>query len=91
MNIDPASTMAALARVLTGGTARPRGIIATLKLPEWSRSAEIDGWLDAFRSWGYEPKARQLSTAGREICIAARPVGRGTATPRRRATRRRVE
>ncbi|RLT17028.1 MAG: hypothetical protein DWI27_07300 [Planctomycetota bacterium] len=91
MNIDPASTMAALARVLTGGTARPRGIIATLKLPEWSRSAEIDGWLDAFRSWGYEPKARQLSTAGREICIAARPVGRGTATPRRRATRRRGE
>ena len=91
MNIDPASTMAALARVLTEGTARPRGIIATLKLPEWSRSAEIDGWLDAFRSWGYEPKARQLSTAGREICIAARPVGRGTATPRRRATRRRVE
>jgi 23S rRNA (cytidine2498-2'-O)-methyltransferase len=91
MNIDPTSTMAAIARVLTGGTARPRGIIATLKLPEWSRSAELDGWLDAFRSWGYEPQARQLSTAGREICIAARPAGRGTATPRRRATRRRGE
>lgn len=89
MNIDPASTMAAIARVVTGGTARPKGIIATLKLPEWSRSAGIAGWLDAFRSWGYEPAARQLSTGGREICVAARPAGLGNATPRRRAIRRR--
>ena len=89
MNIDPRSTMAALARVVAEGRARPRGIIATLKLPEWSRAAEIPGWLAAFRSWGYEPVARQLSTGGREICVVAVPAGRrpGVSRPRRRATR----
>ncbi|MCE9631719.1 MAG: hypothetical protein K8S94_13510, partial [Planctomycetia bacterium] len=38
MNIDPKSTMAALARVVVEGGGRPKGIIATLKLPDWSRA-----------------------------------------------------
>lgn len=71
MNIDPASTMAALGRVLEPTAARPKGVIATLKMPEWSRAAEIDGWMAAFRSWGYRPTARQLSTGGREVCVVA--------------------
>jgi len=71
MNIDPADTMDALGRVLEPGAARPKGVIATLKMPTWSRAAEIDGWLAAFRSWGYVPQARHLSTAGREICVVA--------------------
>lgn len=96
MNIDPASTMGALERVLGGGV-RPAGVIATLKLPDWSRAADLPGWLDAFRAWGYEPRVRQLSTGGREVCVVAttRPAGRvtpatGRVTPasRRRATRR---
>jgi len=70
MNIDPASTMAALERVLGGGV-RPGGVIATLKLPEWSRAADLPAWLAAFRGWGYRPRARQLSTGGREVCVVA--------------------
>jgi len=90
MNIDPRSTIEALGRIVADGAARPAGIIATLKLPEWSRAAEVPGWLAAFRSWGYEPAARQLSTGGREICVVARRAvrGRGVSRPRRRATRR---
>jgi len=86
MNIDPAGTMAALGRLLESAPRKPRGVIATLKLPEWSRAAELPGWLDRFRSWGYEPRARQLSTGGREVCVC----GLGGVTPARRATRSRA-
>ncbi|MFM9059965.1 MAG: SAM-dependent methyltransferase [Planctomycetaceae bacterium] len=72
MNIDPRSTLAAIERVVTAPGARPRGIVATLKLPEWSRAAELPAWLAAFGGWGYRPVARQLSTGGREICVVAR-------------------
>ena len=89
MNIDPSSTMAALGRLLESASDRPRGVIATLKLPEWSRAAELAGWLDRFRAWGYEPRARQLSTGGRELCVCAvdRRGGVSPAGRDRRATR----
>ncbi|MFM7207170.1 MAG: SAM-dependent methyltransferase [Planctomycetaceae bacterium] len=71
MNIDPTSTMAALVRLLDADGGHPRGVIATLKLPDWTRAAELDGWLDAFRERGYAARARQLSTGGREVCVVA--------------------
>ena len=84
MNIDPTSTMEALARAVTAPGSRVRGIVATLKLPEWSRAEALDGWLDEFREWGFEPEARQLSTGGREVCVFARrtgPAGRRPTPP----------
>jgi len=71
MNIDPRGSMAELGRIVTAPGVRPRGILATLKLPDWSRAAELGDWLAAFRGWGFEPRARQLSTAGREVFVAA--------------------
>jgi 23S rRNA (cytidine2498-2'-O)-methyltransferase len=71
MNIDPTSTLAALGRVATARGVRLAGIIATLKLPTWSRAAELPGWLAAFREWGFSPRARQLSSSGREVCVTA--------------------
>jgi len=76
MNIDPRSTMAALERVVTAPGVRLEGLIATLKLPDWSRAAELGAWLGRFRQWGYEPAARQLSTGGREVCVVALRQGR---------------
>jgi 23S rRNA (cytidine2498-2'-O)-methyltransferase len=73
MNIDPVSTMESLGRIATAPGVRLMGIIATLKLPEWSRAAALPEWLDAFRAWGFRPQARQLSTGGREVCVVARP------------------
>ena len=81
MNIDPTSTIEALARAVTAPGSRVRGIVATLKLPEWSRAAALDAWLDEFRGWGFEPEARQLSTGGREVCVFARRVGPGRRPP----------
>ena len=76
MNIDPTSIMAALERVLKTSGRRPRGVIATLKLPDWSRADDIDGWLSRFASWGYQPRVQQLSTGGRELCLVAVRRGR---------------
>ena len=71
MNIDPTSTMAVLERTLTAPGVRPLGVIATLKLPEWSRAAALPDWLAALVRWGYAPRARQLSSGGREVCVTA--------------------
>jgi len=71
MNIDPRSTLESLGRIVSAVGVKPTGIIATLKLPDWSRAAELPGWLDQFRAWGFEPRARQLSTGGREVCVVA--------------------
>ena len=72
MNIDPSSTMDALERVATAPGTSLHGIIATLKLPQWQRAADLPAWLDRFRSWGFVPEARQLSSGGRELCVVAR-------------------
>jgi 23S rRNA (cytidine2498-2'-O)-methyltransferase len=72
MNIDPSSTMDALERVATAPGNRLQGIIATLKLPQWQRAADLPQWLDRFRRWGFVPQARQLSSGGRELCVIAR-------------------
>jgi 23S rRNA (cytidine2498-2'-O)-methyltransferase len=80
MNIDPVSSMESVARVVTAPGSRVKGIIATLKLPDWSRASALDGWLGEFRSWGFRPRARQLSTGGREVCIFAARAGRRRVT-----------
>ncbi|MEX0688897.1 MAG: SAM-dependent methyltransferase [Pirellulales bacterium] len=71
MNIDPKSTLAAIERVANARQVQLAGIVATLKIPDWSRAEELPAWLDAFRSWGFLPRARQLSSAGREVCVVA--------------------
>ena len=71
MNIDPRSTLESLGRIVTADGVKPAGIIATLKLPDWSRAAELADWLDRFRAWNFTPRARQLSTGGREVCVVA--------------------
>ena len=72
MNIDPKSTLESLGRVATAKGVKLAGIVATLKIPDWSRAAELPAWLATFRGWGFEPRARQLSSGGREVCVVAR-------------------
>jgi 23S rRNA (cytidine2498-2'-O)-methyltransferase len=86
MNIDPTSTLEAIGRVVTAPGTFPRGIIATLKMPNWARAAELPAWLAQFSGWGYATRARQLSTGGREICVVAERAAVSRRPPR--ATRR---
>jgi 23S rRNA (cytidine2498-2'-O)-methyltransferase len=93
MNIDPTSTLESLGRAAGAKGAALQGIVATLKIPDWSRAAELPAWLAAFRDWGFAPRARQLSSGGREICVVARRVmptaGARSATKARPASSRR--
>ncbi len=75
MNIDPKSTLESLGRVATAKGVKLEGIVATLKIPDWSRAGELPAWLAAFRDWGFEPRAKQLSSGGREVCVVARRAG----------------
>ena len=75
MNIDPTSTLDSIGRVVTAPGSRAEGIIATLKIPDWSRATSLDAWLGQFRAWGFTARARQLSTGGREVCVVARRTG----------------
>jgi 23S rRNA (cytidine2498-2'-O)-methyltransferase len=91
MNIDPQSTLASLARAATAKGVKLDGIVATLKIPDWSRAAELPAWLAAFRAWGFEPRARQLSSGGREVCMVAqraRPAEGATTSAPARPVRR---
>ena len=89
MNIDPTSTLAEIGRIATSAV-RLQGIIATLKTPNWSRAAELPAWLEAFRGWGFDPQARQLSSGGREVCVVAMRVDAPRDRPPAPAGRRRV-
>jgi hypothetical protein len=46
-----------------------------------------DAVVAAFRQWGYEPRARQLSTGGREVCVAALRMDIRCASSRRDTSR----
>jgi len=80
MNIDPTSTLESLGRAAIARGTAIQGIVATLKIPDWSRAAELPAWLEAFRDWGFVPRARQLSSGGREICVVARRAERAAGT-----------
>ena len=74
MNIDPPSTLESIERIVTTRGNRVQGIIATLKLPSWSRTSELSDWVNRFHTWGFSPLARQLSTGGQEVCVYAKKV-----------------
>jgi 23S rRNA (cytidine2498-2'-O)-methyltransferase len=88
MNIDPVSTLEAVGRVVTAPGSRTTGIIATLKIPDWSRADGLDGWLAQFRAWGFAARARQLSTGGREVCVVALRTGQRRNRQRSQAVER---
>ncbi|MGD0899013.1 MAG: hypothetical protein ABR915_14330, partial [Thermoguttaceae bacterium] len=49
-----------------------RGLLLTLKLPEWTLVGQVPEYLDRIRGWGYNVvRARQLQFDRREFCVAA--------------------
>jgi 23S rRNA (cytidine2498-2'-O)-methyltransferase len=81
MNVAPNYTLDAVEGIVTHSEVHIRGMLLTLKLPEWSLTKEIPQYLDRIRSWGFnEVQARQLQHNRREFCVAAlqRPFRRKT-------------
>ena len=72
MNVAPNYTLDAVEGIVTHPEVHIRGLLLTLKLPQWKLAAHIPEYLDRIRGWGYNlVRARQLQHDRREICVAA--------------------
>jgi 23S rRNA (cytidine2498-2'-O)-methyltransferase len=72
MNVAPSYTLDAVEAIVQHPQVSIRGMILTLKLPEWRLTAEVPEYIDRVKSWGYNIVcARQLHHNRREICLAA--------------------
>ena len=90
MNVAPNYTLEVVEGIVTYPEVSMRGMLLTLKLPEWTLAEQVPSYLDRVRSWGYNiVHARQLQYNRQEICLAAlqKPFQRkssgrrGTAAP----------
>jgi 23S rRNA (cytidine2498-2'-O)-methyltransferase len=72
MNVAPNFTLDALEAIVTHAEVSIRGMLVTLKLPEWNLASQLPEYLARIRKWGFNlVRARQLSSNRREICVAA--------------------
>jgi 23S rRNA (cytidine2498-2'-O)-methyltransferase len=72
MNVAPRYTLDAVEAIVTHPQINIRGLLLTLKLPQWEMAEEIPAYLDRIRGWGFNlVRARQLQYNRREICVAA--------------------
>jgi 23S rRNA (cytidine2498-2'-O)-methyltransferase len=72
MNVAPNYTLDAVEAVVKHKDAKIRGMLLTLKLPEWSLVDDLPACVERVRSWGYKDvRLRQLAFNRQEICLAA--------------------
>jgi len=72
-NVTPNYTLDTVEAIVTYPDSRFRGLILTMKLPDWEQAARIPEHLERVRSWGYEMvEARQLASNRREYCLVAK-------------------
>ncbi|QGJ71373.1 SAM-dependent methyltransferase [Planctomycetales bacterium 10988] len=72
MNVAPSYTLDAVEGILESSQVRLRGILITIKLPDWKLIEEVPGYLERVRSWGF-PKvsAKQLQFNRQEFTVTA--------------------
>lgn len=71
-NVAPQHTLDSVEAIVTHASLHIRGLLLTLKLPDWDLAAEIPAYLERIRSWGFRRvQARQLAFNRQEICVAA--------------------
>ncbi len=72
MNVAPNYTLEAVEAIVTHPQVNIRGLLLTLKLPQWSLAERVPEYVARIRNWGYNiVRARQLQYDRREICVAA--------------------
>jgi 23S rRNA (cytidine2498-2'-O)-methyltransferase len=71
-NVAPDRTLATVEDIVTNREVHLRGLLLTLKLPDWGLADSIPAYLERVRSWGYRyVNARQLAFNRQEFCVAA--------------------
>lgn len=72
MNVAPQYTLDSIEAIVTHPQVNIRGLLLTLKLPQWDLAERVPEFLDRIHNWGYNVvRARQLQYDRREICVAA--------------------
>ena len=72
MNVAPAFTLDAVEAIVCHAEVNVRGMLLTLKLPEWKLAGDIPAFVERIRNWGYNlVRARQLAHNRLEVCVAA--------------------
>lgn len=72
MNVAPNFTLDAIEGIVTYPEVNIRGLLLTLKLPEWDLAPHVPEYLERIRGWGYNVvRARQLQYDRREFCVGA--------------------
>lgn len=87
MNVAPSYTLEAVEAIVTHPEVNVRGLVLTLKLPQWKLADQVPEFIERVRGWGYnEVLARQLQHNRQEVCLAAlkRPFIRKPSRPGRR-------
>ncbi|MCA9214553.1 MAG: hypothetical protein KDB27_15885, partial [Planctomycetales bacterium] len=70
-NVAPTHTLDTVDAIVNHDRTNIRGMLLTLKLPEWKLTDQVPEYLDRIRSWGYgDVRARQLANNRQEICVA---------------------
>ncbi|MDO4576030.1 MAG: SAM-dependent methyltransferase [Planctomycetia bacterium] len=71
INVPPNYTLDVIESVVMHPEVNVRGMILTLKFPDWNMGFEVQDYLDRIRGWGFNKiKARQLHYSHQEICVA---------------------
>lgn len=72
MNVAPSYTLDAVEAAVRHPGATIRGMLLTLKLPDWALVEELPAYVERVRSWGYrDVRLRHLAFNRQEICLAA--------------------
>jgi len=72
MNVAPAFTLDTVEAIVTHPAVQIRGLLLTLKLPDWRLAEEVPAYLKRIGSWGFtKVRARQLQHNRQELCVAA--------------------
>jgi 23S rRNA (cytidine2498-2'-O)-methyltransferase len=71
-NVAPKSTLDTVEHIVTNRQVRVRGMLLTLKLPDWKLADDVPAYVERIRSWGYRHvNVRQLAFNRQEITLAA--------------------
>lgn len=84
MNVAPNYTLEVVESIVSHPQVNIRGMLLTLKLPDWKVASEVPELLERVRGWGYNiVRGRQLSQHRQEFCVAAlqKPFRRKPARP----------
>lgn len=71
-NLVPDKTLEMVGSLVTHEQTNFRGLMLTIKLPDWKLAAEIPNYIQTVRDWGFKyVKVRQLAYNRQEVCLFA--------------------